>query len=156
MRSGPNTRRLRGRNSGRRNQSSRTRNYESSGPESKVRGNAQQVVEKYLQLARDASTVGESIKAENYFQHAEHYYRVQVASSGGNDNGQAARPQDETPSGAPSSTGNGAETDAGLNAKGNGAADATEQPDVNDGGKPNSAQSANGTGKTDGPAQDAG
>ncbi len=152
MRSGPNTRRLRGRNSGRRNQSSRSRNYESSGPESKVRGNAQQVVEKYLQLARDASTVGDPVKAENYYQHAEHYYRVQAASSSGNDNAQGTRSQDATPSGAQNGAGNG----AGLKAQGNGAADGTDQPDVHDGNRPDGAQGANGAGKTDGPTRDAG
>lgn len=152
MRTGPNTRRLRGRNSGRRNQSSRSRNYESSGPESKVRGNAQQVVEKYLQLARDASLSGDSIKAENYFQHAEHYYRVHAAANSGNDNGQGIRSDDGTPSGAQNGAGNG----AGLTAQGNGTADATDQPDLHDGDKPDGAPGANGAGKTDGPTRDAG
>ncbi len=110
------------------------------------------MVEKYLQLARDASLVGESIKAENYFQHAEHYYRVHAAANSGNDNAQGARSQDGTPSGAPNGAGNG----AGLKAHGNGAADATDQPDVNDGSEPDGAQGTNGAGKTDGPAQDAG
>jgi hypothetical protein len=110
------------------------------------------VVEKYLQLARDATVAGESIKAENYFQHAEHYYRVQTANSGGNDNDQATRSEDSTPNGAQTGAGNGAE----VAAKGNGAADATEQPIVDDGGKPDGAQGTNGAGKTDGPTQDAG
>jgi hypothetical protein len=81
MRSGPNPRRLRGRgsNSNRRNNAPRNQNFESNGPDVKVRGNAQQVVEKYLQLARDASTAGDPVAAENYFQHAEHYYRLQTA-----------------------------------------------------------------------------
>lgn len=82
MRSGPNPRRLRGRgnNSNRRNNNApRNQNFESNGPDVKVRGNAQQVVEKYLQLARDASTAGDPVAAENYFQHAEHYYRLQTA-----------------------------------------------------------------------------
>lgn len=40
------------------------------------RGNAQQLMEKYLALARDASSAGDRVLAENYFQHADHYYRV--------------------------------------------------------------------------------
>jgi hypothetical protein len=54
-------------------------NYDSSGPDIRVRGNAYQVLEKYLQLARDAGTVGDRVAAENFLQHADHYYRV-VAS----------------------------------------------------------------------------
>jgi hypothetical protein len=42
----------------------------------RVRGNAYQVMEKYLALARDASAAGDRIAMENYLQHAEHYYRV--------------------------------------------------------------------------------
>ena len=58
---------------------SKTHNYDSSGPDVRVRGNAYQVLEKYLQLARDAGTVGDRVAAENFLQHADHYYRV-VAS----------------------------------------------------------------------------
>src|SRR3546814_8740299 len=56
-------------NSNRRNNAPRNTNFESNGPDVKVRGNAQQVVEKYLQLARDANTSGEPVMADNYFQH---------------------------------------------------------------------------------------
>lgn len=42
----------------------------------RMRGNAQQLMEKYLALARDASSSGDRVLAENYFQHADHYYRV--------------------------------------------------------------------------------
>lgn len=53
------------------------RAFDSNGPEGiKVRGAAQGVYEKYLQLARDAGTGGDRVLAENYLQHAEHYYRV--------------------------------------------------------------------------------
>src|SRR5471030_1932247 len=53
------------------------RAFDSNGPEgSKVRGNAQHVFEKYQQLARDASAAGDRVLAENYMQHAEHYFRV--------------------------------------------------------------------------------
>lgn len=54
--------------------------YESNGPDVKVRGTAQHVSEKYLQLARDAQSAGNIITAENYFQHAEHYLRIIAAT----------------------------------------------------------------------------
>lgn len=52
------------------------RTYESNGPEVKIRGNASQIYDKYLQLARDASSSGDRVRAENLYQHAEHYYRI--------------------------------------------------------------------------------
>jgi hypothetical protein len=53
------------------------RAFDSNGPEgAKVRGNAQHVFEKYQQLARDASSAGDRVLAENYLQHAEHYFRL--------------------------------------------------------------------------------
>lgn len=52
------------------------RSYESNGPEVKIRGNATQIYDKYLQLARDASSAGDRVRAENLYQHAEHYYRI--------------------------------------------------------------------------------
>lgn len=77
MRPGSNARRLRGRGNGRKHPSGgRNQTFESNGPDVKVRGSAQQVVEKYLALARDASSAGDRVMAENYFQHAEHYLRV--------------------------------------------------------------------------------
>jgi hypothetical protein len=58
---------------------SKGQSYDSSGPDIRVRGNAYQVLEKYLQLARDAGTAGDRVAAENFLQHADHYYRM-VAS----------------------------------------------------------------------------
>ncbi len=55
---------------------SANRVYDSSGPEGKVRGTAQQIIDKYMSLARDAQTSGEGVLAENFFQHAEHYQRI--------------------------------------------------------------------------------
>jgi len=52
------------------------RTFDSTGPEVKIRGSAAHVYEKYLQLARDANTSGDRVMAENYLQHAEHYYRI--------------------------------------------------------------------------------
>ncbi len=57
-----------------------TRSYESNGPDVKIWGNAHHVAEKYLQLARDAHTGGDPVAAENYLQHAEHYFRL-IASA---------------------------------------------------------------------------
>src|SRR3982750_2747321 len=58
-------------------QQNANRAFDSNGPEgSKVRGNAQHVFEKYQQLARDATSAGDRVLAENYLQHAEHYFRV--------------------------------------------------------------------------------
>ena len=57
------------------------RTYDSSGPEIKIRGSASHVYEQYLQLARDANSGGDRVMAENYLQHAEHYYRIMAAAA---------------------------------------------------------------------------
>jgi hypothetical protein len=57
-----------------------TRSYESNGPDVKIRGTAQHVADKYAQLARDATASGDPVAAENYLQHAEHYYRLIAAA----------------------------------------------------------------------------
>lgn len=57
------------------------RTYDSNGPEVKIRGSASHVYEKYLQLARDANSSGDRVMAENYLQHAEHYYRIVAATA---------------------------------------------------------------------------
>jgi hypothetical protein len=67
-------------NGGRKHLNPLSRNYESNGPDMKVRGNAAHIAEKYVQLARDAHGSGDSVMAENYLQHAEHYFRI-VSSS---------------------------------------------------------------------------
>jgi len=78
--------RMRGRNNNnqqhnnRRNQNPLTRVYESNGPDVKIRGTANHVADKYLQLARDAQSSGDPVSAENYFQHAEHYFRLIAAA----------------------------------------------------------------------------
>ena len=54
----------------------RAQTFDSSGPDVRIRGNAYQVLEKYLALARDATAAGDRIAAENFYQHAEHYYRL--------------------------------------------------------------------------------
>ena len=73
MKNASNPRRGRGRNSGKRNNNSRGSGVDNDG---KIRGSAQQVLDKYLTLARDATSSGDRIAAEGYFQHAEHFHRV--------------------------------------------------------------------------------
>jgi Domain of unknown function (DUF4167) len=75
MKQGQGSKRARGRNGGRRS-ANRQQSFDSNGPSVRIRGNAFQVHEKYLGLARDAASVGDRIAAENYFQHAEHYFRI--------------------------------------------------------------------------------
>ena len=50
--------------------------FDSIGPDMRMRGTAQQLFEKYLQLGRDATGSGDRVMAEGYFQHAEHYFRI--------------------------------------------------------------------------------
>jgi hypothetical protein len=61
----------------------KTQGYDGGGQELRVRGNAYQVLEKYLQLARDAGSAGDRVAAENFLQHADHYYRVLSAMNDG-------------------------------------------------------------------------
>lgn len=82
-----NKNRQRSRNGGRKHVNPLSRNFESNGPDVKVRGNAAHIAEKYLQLARDAQSSGDSVMAENYLQHAEHYFRI-VSSAQQAQNGQ--------------------------------------------------------------------
>src|SRR6202167_2339334 len=68
----------------------RMQTFDSSGPSVKIRGNAYQVFERYVALAREASSSGDRIAAENFYQHAEHYFRIMNADGHGNQ--QAPRP----------------------------------------------------------------
>ena len=100
MRQGQNPKRPRGRSSGRRNAPARHQTFDSNGPSVRVRGNAHQVYEKYLAMARDAHSSGDRIMEENYHQHADHYFRIINSEPAENRNaGQAQR------------NGNGAATD---------------------------------------------
>lgn len=69
----------RGRRSGGGNNNNPNKHFESTGPDVKIRGSAQQILDKYQQYARDAQSSGDRVNAENYLQHAEHYYRVLAA-----------------------------------------------------------------------------
>jgi hypothetical protein len=82
MRNGQNNKRMRnrGNNNNRRGQNPMTRVFESNGPDIKIRGTASHVAEKYVQLARDARSSGDPVAAENYYQHAEHYFRLIAAA----------------------------------------------------------------------------
>ena len=86
------------------------RNYESNGPDVKIRGNAAHIAEKYTTLARDAQSSGDSVIAENYLQHAEHYNRIVLAAQAQREEAQANRPR-------------------------HGDAAQDEQPDIDDGGR---------------------
>ncbi len=96
MRQGQQNRRGRGRN--RKGQSPLTRSFESTGPDVKLRGTPAHIAEKYMSLARDASSSGDPVLAENYLQHAEHYNRIIMAfrdqhmGPGGDMNGGGRRP----------------------------------------------------------------
>lgn len=90
MRHNNNGRRFRGRNNnnggggnghynnggGGRRVNPRVQTFDSNGPDVRIRGNAFQINEKYLALARDAMSAGDRVQAESYFQHAEHYQRL--------------------------------------------------------------------------------
>lgn len=78
MRQGQQNRRGRGR--GRKPQNPLARNYESNGPDVKIRGTASHIAEKYMSLARDALASGDMVTAESYLQHAEHYNRIIMAA----------------------------------------------------------------------------
>src|ERR1700756_574623 len=88
MRPGPN-KRSRGRGNGgnphynRPRMPQRTQTFDSNGPNVKIRGNAYQVFERYVALAREAATSGDRIAAENLYQHAEHYFRIMNANGEG-------------------------------------------------------------------------
>jgi len=79
MRNGQN-KRMRGRNRNNKSHNPLTKVYESNGPDVKIRGTASHVAEKYIQLARDAQSSGDPVGAENYYQHAEHYFRLIAAA----------------------------------------------------------------------------
>src|SRR5882672_5908385 len=61
--------------------------FDSHGPGERIRGNASQLYQRYLTLAQEAARTDDRVAAENYFQHAEHYFRVNIESRGGNSAG---------------------------------------------------------------------
>ena len=110
--------RQRGRHSGRKphhhqphnpNLPIRSQTFDSNGPDVRVRGNAFQILEKYVALARDAHASGDRIAAENYYQHAEHYYRIILQINEQQAQEQRNRPQHQMggPNGTAAGSGNG-------------------------------------------------
>jgi hypothetical protein len=69
--------------------------FDSNGPNIKIRGSAHQIFERYLALAREATASGDRIAAENFYQHAEHYFRIDNARRESNQ--QAMPPRPTTP-----------------------------------------------------------
>ena len=80
VRQGPNAKRTQERGNGRASGKPRFQSNRSNGQAVRVNGNARQVMERYPTLAQEASSAGDRITAEGYFQHAEHYYRVTTAN----------------------------------------------------------------------------
>jgi len=76
--------------------------FDSTGPEMRVRGTAQQLYEKYQQLARDASSSGDRVTGEAYYQHAEHYFRIiNAINQAQGQNGQQGQPNGQPQGGQP-------------------------------------------------------
>jgi hypothetical protein len=66
--------------------------FDSNGPNIKIRGSAHQIFERYIALAREAAIGDDRVAAENFYQHAEHYFRINNASREGNQQGMPPRP----------------------------------------------------------------
>ena len=81
MRQSQGQKRSRNRGGNNRRGGGRQQSFDSNGPSVRIRGNATQIHEKYLTLARDASASGDRVAAENFSQHAEHYHRVIAAEA---------------------------------------------------------------------------
>lgn len=82
MRQGQQNRRGRGRNNNRKgghHSNPLSRSFESNGPAERIRGTPAHIAEKYLSLARDAQSSGDTVLEQNYLQHAEHYTRIIMA-----------------------------------------------------------------------------
>jgi hypothetical protein len=111
--------RTRGRGNRKPNGNNMNRVYESNGPEGKVRGTPQQIIEKYLSLARDAQTSSNRVMAENFLQHAEHYQRLLAETMGvqpdRQDNQQAQNQYDGDDTGDSDSESDGDDTAGGAN-----------------------------------------
>ncbi|MEM9146897.1 MAG: DUF4167 domain-containing protein [Pseudomonadota bacterium] len=95
MRSTQKSNRTRGRGNRKSNGNNLNRVYDSSGPEGKVRGTPQQIIDKYLSLARDAQTSGDRVMAENFLQHAEHYQRILLLATASQQEQRRDAPQSE-------------------------------------------------------------
>ena len=125
----PSNQKSRSRGRGRKPQNPMSRNFESNGPDVKIRGNAAHIAEKYSTLARDCLSNGDRVIAENYLQHAEHYNRIVAAAQQQSDVRAAEiaekRQAEQEESGEDASENNNNENDA-VEANSNGKADASE------------------------------
>ncbi len=108
MRHGSSNRRQRNRGGSRRGgNQQRSQVFDSNGPDVRIRGTAHQVTEKYVALAKDASSAGDRILAESYLQHAEHYQRIisswdddqngNQGGQGGNQERTSSKPKQKQP-----------------------------------------------------------
>ena len=70
----------------------RNHTFDSNGPNLRVRGSAHQIFERDIAVAREAAIGGDPIAAENFYQHAEHYFRVAGANGEGTQQGNVPRP----------------------------------------------------------------
>jgi len=95
MRPSQKSNRTRGRGQRRPNGTNINRVFESAGPEGKVRGTPQQIMDKYLSLARDAQTQDNRVAAESFFQHAEHYQRLLAEAMGTRQERRDGQPPDQ-------------------------------------------------------------
>lgn len=128
--------------------------FDSNGPDMRLRGTAQQLFEKYLQLGRDAFGSGDRVTAEGYFQHAEHYFRILNAMSQAQSGGQhqqhqrrfqtPSEPEGEGPDGTgdqPEHQGQGNGAQQGHGAQGNGHQANGHAPEQDADGEGSSAES---------------
>lgn len=122
----------------------RMQTFDSNGPSVKIRGNAYQVFERYIALAREASSAGDRIAAENLYQHAEHYYRIMQANGDGQ---QMGPPRAMTPADTEM---NGMDGDGEFNSSGQQVQPQTAQPQPS--GQPQPMISEAGSDEVDGSA----
>jgi hypothetical protein len=114
----------RSRNRGRKVGNNFNRTFDSNGPDVKIRGSASHIFDKYQSLARDAHSSGDYVAAENYYQHAEHYFRMMLAAQ------QGANGAARTPANAP-------QPDSGEQPGPSVPAQSDASPAANGGGRPN-------------------
>ena len=127
------------------------RTIDSNGPDVKIRGNANHIYEKYLQLARDANSSGDRVMAENYLQHAEHYYRLIMAYQAHLQQQQGQHHQGQQQHGQPYGGGQPAQGQQSGEA-GHYGGPYRNQPSSGDGGTAGAYDQANGNGHSHGEA----
>ncbi|MGI9355621.1 MAG: DUF4167 domain-containing protein [Rhizobiaceae bacterium] len=76
------------------NRNQLNRSMESNGPDVRIRGTAAHIAEKYTQMARDSITSGDTVAAESYWQHAEHYNRLIAVAQAAQAEEQAKRDEE--------------------------------------------------------------